>query len=145
MELKGDMNLQISDADFSHIKILLSNPPTDFGGHHLQFKHHPNVLKFSPGQQERVVALKDSSRAFPLHQSIGVLKWRYAGTDESNVPLSSMFFSFMACAVCIHCMLPSVNCWPSPNNDGTCEVSIEYDLENENVSLYDVVISIPLP
>ncbi len=94
MELKGDMNLQISDADFSHIKILLSNPPTDFGGHHLQFKHHPNVLKFSPGQQERVVALKDSSRAFPLHQSIGVLKWRYAGTDESNVPLSSMFFSF---------------------------------------------------
>ncbi|KAK0187174.1 hypothetical protein F5146DRAFT_765667 [Armillaria mellea] len=126
MELKGDMNLQISDVEFSHIKILLSNPPTDFGGHHLQFKHHPNVLKFSPGQQERVVALKDSNRAFPLHQSIGVLKWRYAGTDESNVPLS-------------------INCWPSPNNDGTCEVSIEYDLENENVSLYDVVISIPLP
>ncbi|KAG7442211.1 uncharacterized protein BT62DRAFT_450445 [Guyanagaster necrorhizus] len=126
MELKGDMNLQISDAEFSHIKILLSNPTTDFGGHHLQFKHHPNVLKFSSGQQDRVVALKDSSRAFPLHQSIGVLKWRYAGTDESNVPLS-------------------INCWPSPNNDGTCEVSIEYDLENENVSLYDVVISIPLP
>ena len=38
-----------------------------------------------------------------------------------------------------------VNCWPSPSNDGTCEVSIEYDLENENVTLYDVVIAIPLP
>ena len=38
-----------------------------------------------------------------------------------------------------------VNCWPSPSNDGTCEVSIEYELENENVTLYDVVISIPLP
>lgn len=39
----------------------------------------------------------------------------------------------------------SVNCWPTPSNDGTCEVSIEYELENENVTLYDVVISIPLP
>jgi hypothetical protein len=41
--------------------------------------------------------------------------------------------------------LSLVNCWPSPSNDGTCEVSIEYELENENVTLYDVVISIPLP
>jgi len=39
----------------------------------------------------------------------------------------------------------SINCWPSPSNDGTCEVSIEYELENDNVTLYDVVISIPLP
>src|SRR6266540_1703605 len=38
-----------------------------------------------------------------------------------------------------------VNCWPSPSNDGTCEVSIEYELENDAVTLYDVVISMPLP
>lgn len=38
-----------------------------------------------------------------------------------------------------------VNCWPSPSNDGTCEVSIEYELENDTVTLYDVIISIPLP
>lgn len=38
-----------------------------------------------------------------------------------------------------------VNCWPSPSNDGTCEVNIEYELENENVTLHDVLISIPLP
>lgn len=42
-------------------------------------------------------------------------------------------------------LLSIVNCWPSPSNDGTCEVSIEYELENESVTLYDVVISIPLP
>ncbi|TFK42210.1 hypothetical protein BDQ12DRAFT_645746 [Crucibulum laeve] len=125
MELKGDMNLQISDPDQAHLRITLSSPSTDFGGNALQFKQHPNVAKFTPGQ-DRVVALKDPSRAFPVGQSLAVLKWRYAGTDESNVPLS-------------------INCWPSPNNDGTCEVSIEYELENENVTLYDVVISIPLP
>ncbi|TFK69053.1 hypothetical protein BDN72DRAFT_841024 [Pluteus cervinus] len=124
MELKGDMNLNISDPAFAHLRIALSSSSTDFGNS-LQFKHHPNVGKFAPGQP-RIVALKDSSRPFPLNQSIGVLKWRYAGTDESNVPLS-------------------LNCWPSPSNDGTCEVSIEYELENENVTLYDLVISIPLP
>jgi hypothetical protein len=125
MEVKGDMNLQITNPANAHLKINLASPSTDFGGSGLQFKQHPNVAKFTPGQP-RVVALKDASRAFPVRQSLAVLKWRYAGTDESNVPLS-------------------INCWPSPLNDGTCEVSIEYELENENITLYDVVISIPLP
>jgi hypothetical protein len=87
MELKGDMNLLISDPDQTHLSLTLSDP-TDFGGNGLQFKQHPNVAKFAPGKP-RVIALKDSSRAFPLNQSLAVLKWRYAGTDESNVPLSS--------------------------------------------------------
>jgi len=39
----------------------------------------------------------------------------------------------------------AVNCWPSPSNEGTCDVNIEYELENEQMTLYDVVISIPLP
>lgn len=38
-----------------------------------------------------------------------------------------------------------VNCWPSAGNDGTCEVNIEYELENEGVTIHDLVISIPLP
>src|ERR1700722_7689693 len=38
-----------------------------------------------------------------------------------------------------------VNCWPTPGNNGTCEVNIEYELENEHLALHDVVISIPLP
>jgi len=124
MEVKGDMNLQVSDPALAHIKLALPSPTTDFGSD-LQFKQHPNVAKFAPGQN-RIVALKDPSRAFPVGQALGVLKWRYAGRDESLVPLS-------------------INCWPSPSNDGTCEVNIEYELENENVTLHDVVISIPLP
>ncbi|KAF9256350.1 hypothetical protein L218DRAFT_936738 [Marasmius fiardii PR-910] len=125
MELKGDMNLLITDAACANVRLALGSPSADFSGNSLQFKQHPNVGKFTPGQ-ERVVALKDSSRSFPVGQSLAVLKWRYAGTDESIVPLS-------------------INCWPTPSNDGTCEVSIEYELENENITLYDVVISIPLP
>jgi hypothetical protein len=124
MELKGDMNLQISDAARAHIGLALAPPATDFGSA-LQFKQHPNVAKFTPGQ-ERVIALKDPARAFPVGQSLAVLKWRYTGADETYVPLS-------------------VSCWPTPAPDGTCLVNIEYELENAQLVLHDVVISIPLP
>ncbi|KAF5384834.1 hypothetical protein D9615_000902 [Tricholomella constricta] len=125
VELIGDMNLQISDAA---LHIALSSPSTDFGGNSLEFKQHPDVAKFTPGQ-ERVVALKDASQAFPVGQSLAVLKWRYAGTEESNVPL----FSKPAHTRRIKSTV---------SNDGTCEVSTEYELENE---IHDVVISTPLP
>ncbi|KAH7886432.1 hypothetical protein F5I97DRAFT_1810154 [Phlebopus sp. FC_14] len=124
MELRGDMNLQVSDPALSHIKLALAPFASDFGTD-LQFKQHPHVAKFVPGQ-EKAIALKDPSRAFPVGQALAVLKWRYNGQDESYVPLS-------------------INCWPSPSNDGTCDVNVEFELENENLTLYDVVISIPLP
>ena len=38
-----------------------------------------------------------------------------------------------------------VNCWPSSDGDGLFNMSIEYKLQNENVTLYDVVISMPFP
>jgi len=94
MDLKGDMNLNISDADLAYIKIHLTSLSDNFSGNSLQFKQHPNVAKFAPSSKDRVVALKDPSRAFPVNQSLTVLKWRYDGTDESTVPLSSMFDCF---------------------------------------------------
>ena len=87
MELKGDMNLQISDSAFAYIKLAMGPQSVDyFNG--LQFKQHPHVAKFAPGQ-ERVIALKDPGKPFPVNQSLAVLRWRYVGKDESNVPLSS--------------------------------------------------------
>jgi hypothetical protein len=38
-----------------------------------------------------------------------------------------------------------VNCWPTTNDDGGCDVNIEYEAENENVQLHNLVITIPLP
>ena len=85
------MNLQISDPASAHLKITLSQTPKDAFGTALQFKQHPNVAKFAPGNGPKVVALKDPGRAFPIGGSLAVLKWRYVGTDE-NVPLSSGFY-----------------------------------------------------
>jgi hypothetical protein len=95
MEVKGDMNLQISDPSLAHIKLTLDPSSTDFDTD-LQFKQHPNVAKFTPGQ-EKVIALKDPSRAFPVGQALAVVKWRYAGKDESYVPLSSSCFFLNLC------------------------------------------------
>ena len=38
-----------------------------------------------------------------------------------------------------------VNCWPSENGDGGCDVNIEYELEHIELELNNVQISIPLP
>ena len=38
----------------------------------------------------------------------------------------------------------SVNCWPSDNGQGGCDVNIEYELEQDQLELHDVVISIPI-
>ena len=39
----------------------------------------------------------------------------------------------------------AVNCWPSDNGQGGCDVNIEYVLEQEHLELNDVVIAIPIP
>ena len=57
---------------------------------------------------------------------VGVLKWRFTSSEESDIPLS-------------------INCWPSDNGSGGCDVNIEYELENSDLELQDVVITIPIP
>lgn len=91
MDLKGDMNLHVSDPTLTKLKLLLGPSTVGFGAE-LQFKQHPNVAKFA-ANKERVIALKDPSRDFPVNQSLGVLKWRYNGKDEAFVPLSSKCLS----------------------------------------------------
>ena len=77
------MNLLVSDASLSKLRLTLADKPYS----DLQFKQHPNVAKFGAG--EKVIALKDPSRSFPVGQGLGVLRWRMTAKDESNVPLSS--------------------------------------------------------
>lgn len=84
-ELKGDLNLLVSDASLSKLRLSLA----DKSYSDLQFKQHPNVAKFGSG--EKIIALKDPSRSFPVGQGLGVLRWRMTAKDESNVPLSSKF------------------------------------------------------
>lgn len=78
--------MSISDAQLARIKLGLTSPTSS--ANDLVFKQHPNVGKLQAN--ERVIALKDANRAFPVGQPLSVLKWRYSGRDESLLPLSSM-------------------------------------------------------
>lgn len=39
----------------------------------------------------------------------------------------------------------TVNCWPSQNGEGGCDVNIEYELEHQQLQLQEVTLTIPLP
>jgi hypothetical protein len=56
---------------------------------------------------------------------VGVLRWTYKPSDETEVPLT-------------------INCWPEEEGDGNMNVNIEYTLENTDMELRDVNIEIPL-
>lgn len=73
------------------------------------------------------IGLKNPAKPFPLHTDVGVLKFRLqTNSDEGVLPLS-------------------INCWPTENGEGGCDINIEYELEQQQLELNDVSITIHLP
>ena len=91
----------------------------------IQLQTHPNIDK-ELFRTRSIIGLKNPAKPFPLNTGVGVLKWRFTSSEEADVPLS-------------------INCWPSDNGAGGCDVNIEYELENGALELQDVVVSIPIP
>ncbi|RKO87376.1 Mu homology domain-containing protein [Blyttiomyces helicus] len=121
MEVNGSMTLRTVDPNRAHLKVamkVIEDP-------NVQFKTHPNVDRqlFS---ERGVLALKNATRPFPVNQSLGILKWRFMSKDENAIPLA-------------------INCWPSPSGTGSCDVNIEYELQNSRLELRDVIVSVPFP
>ena len=154
-DLRGDLDLRIHDPSLAHLRLhlapsparitsLVSSPGT---AKDLQFQQHPNVGKFGPGAagEERVIALKNPERGFPVNQGVGVLRWRLTTKDESLVPVNSMSCGQSRPRNRRADPLRPVNCWPSPRGDGKCDVNIEYELEATDMVLQDMKIMIPLP
>ncbi|KAF9145311.1 Coatomer subunit delta [Mortierella sp. GBA39] len=121
MEVKGDLMLRVSDPSRAKISLALRHLEDP----NIQFKTHPNVNKVL-FNTEKTIAFRDSTKEFPLNTPTGVLRWRFISKDESSIPLS-------------------INCWPSPAGDGSSDVNIEYQLENEEMEFKNVNIIIPLP
>ncbi|KAL7287627.1 hypothetical protein TKK_0018272 [Trichogramma kaykai] len=120
-ELHGLVTLNISDERWGRIRVQLENEDT----RGMQLQTHPNVDKElfrTKGQ----IGLKVPTKPFPLNTDVGVLKWRLQAQDETALPIS-------------------INCWPSENGEGGCDVNIEYELEQKDLELNDVHINIPLP
>uniref|UniRef100_A0A1B6HIZ8 Coatomer subunit delta n=1 Tax=Homalodisca liturata TaxID=320908 RepID=A0A1B6HIZ8_9HEMI len=121
LELHGLVTLRISDDKYGRIRVVLDNKDT----RGIQLQTHPNIDK-ELFKMKSQIGLKNPSKPFPLTTDVGVLKWRFQSQDDSCVPLS-------------------INCWPSENGQGGCDVNIEYELEHTHLELNDVSIHIPLP
>jgi len=121
LELMGLLTLRISDENLGRVKLQLQN--TD--NKNIQLQTHPNIDK-ELFRGRNIIGLKNPAKPFPLNTGVGVLKWRFQTQDESAMPLS-------------------INCWPSDNGSGGCDVNIEFELEDTSLELNDVVISINIP
>ncbi|MCO5610611.1 hypothetical protein L7F22_064850 [Adiantum nelumboides] len=129
LEVKGDLELRITDPTLSKVAVQVTPASTSslLPASALQFKTHPHVDK-AAWADGRLIKLRDANKPFPVRQNLGVLRWRATTKDETVVPLS-------------------VQCWPSPAEDGSgaCDVMIEFELENKALQLQNVVIAVPLP
>jgi hypothetical protein len=88
------------------------------------FTTHPKVNK-AMYEKSGLLQLKDVNKGFPSARPVGILKWSYSSASEDLIPLK-------------------INCWPEEESRGQMNVSIEYELEQTELTLHDVCIRIPL-
>lgn len=121
LEVLGMIMLRVKSEEHGRVIVAINNKDS----RNIQLQTHPNVDK-KLFMNDSIIGLKNADRPFPANQEVGVLKWRYTSTDSSEIPLT-------------------INCWPNETPNGGCDVNIEYELQNTNLALKDVQISIPLP
>jgi len=119
MEVKGELSLTVFDNAFSKVKVHISQGTNDG----FQFKTHPNMNKNS-FNNDNILALKDTGKAYPLVTPTSILKWRWATKEEKMMPLT-------------------INLWPSASG-GETTVPVEFE-KHCPFDLHDVDISIPIP
>lgn len=119
-EIKGDLQLRISDASLTQVKLNLAMGDTKGA----QLNAHPKVDK-AAFKNNGIVQLTDTSKGFPANNSIQVVRWRLAAKpdDVQDPPIR-------------------FTVWTSESSANTYSITVEYELTGSD-SLKDVVVSIP--
>ncbi|KAI9732830.1 MAG: hypothetical protein M1834_003768 [Cirrosporium novae-zelandiae] len=121
LEVKGDLQLRISDPSLTKLRLLLNSAHKNSA----QFRTHPNVDQ-EVFNNSRTIQMKDPSKGFPLNNSVGVLRWRATLDDEGSVPwLDNITFTI----------------WINSTSSGT-SIIVEYEWTSGD-PIEDVVVSIP--
>ncbi|VDM60218.1 unnamed protein product [Angiostrongylus costaricensis] len=119
-EVLGVVSLSVSAPEFNTIAIQMrNNVPAG-----TQLQVHPNLDK-NDWHTSAMLKLKSVAKPFPVNTNCGVLKWKMVLTEEEQLPVT-------------------LNCWPQESPNG-CQVNIEYTLQRVDLSLENVVITVPLP
>lgn len=120
-EVKGDLQLRISDASVTQVKLqLVTNDKTG-----AQFTTHPKVDK-NVFTKSKTIQLKDTSRGFPANNSaLGVMRWRMVSKsgEGADLPLS-------------------LTAWVNQGSGDSYSITLEYELTGGD-TLRDVVVAIP--
>ncbi len=120
-EVKGDMQLRISDPSLTKLSLsLMANE----GPLKAQFRTHPNVDK-NLFNSSKVIQLKDTTKRFPSNNSIGVLRWRATAPADTPDVLPITF-----------------TVWVNRSSD-SYTITIEYELTSTATTLRDVTVTIP--
>ncbi|KAL2074318.1 hypothetical protein VTL71DRAFT_8096 [Oculimacula yallundae] len=120
IEIKGDLQLKISDPTLTKVKLdLVAN-----ASHNVQFRTHPNVDK-TLFNSSKAVQMSNTAKGFPVNNSVGVLRWRAVpkADDSSALPIS-------------------FTVWVNKGSDDTYNITVEYELTGGD-SLKDVTVIIP--
>jgi hypothetical protein len=120
LEVKGDLQLRISDPVLTKVKLdLVAN-----ASHGVQFRTHPNVDR-GLFNNSKAVQMSNASKGFPVNNSVGVLRWRATpkADDTSAVPIT-------------------FTVWVNKGSDDTYNITVEYELTGGD-ALKDVTVIIP--
>jgi len=84
-EVKGEMQLKISDPSFTQVKLDLATGDTRGA----QLMTHPKVDK-AVFKNDKIIQLADTTKGFPSNMGIGVMKWKLAPRpdDVSDPPIT---------------------------------------------------------
>jgi coatomer subunit delta len=120
LSISGDLNLRISDANLTKIKLSLSANAS----HGAQFRTHPNVDR-NLFNSSKIIQMSNASRGFPVNNAVGVLRWRATPKtdDTSALPIS-------------------FTVWVNKGSDGNCTLTIEYELTGGD-ALSNVAVIVP--
>jgi hypothetical protein len=119
-EIKGSLTLTANSDEAALCSVQMNVGSVDA----FTFSAHPKVNK-SLYDRSGLVQLKDATKGFPSLRPVGILKWTHSSTNEDMVPIK-------------------VNCWPEEESRGQMNVSIEYTMDQSQLTLHDVRIKIPL-
>lgn len=118
--VKGDLQLYISDPALTKVKLnLLANPT-----HNATFRTHPNVDK-GVFTNSKTIQLRDNSKGFPPNNSVGVLRWSASAPAQANDVLPINF-----------------TVWVNRGADDSWIVTVEYEVTRGG-TLRDVALTIP--
>jgi hypothetical protein len=120
LEIKGDLQLKISDQTLTKVKLEL----TANASHGAQFKTHPNVDR-NLFNSSKTIQMSNTSRGFPVNNSVGVLRWRATPKldDSSALPIT-------------------FTVWTNKGADDSYTFTVEYELTGGD-ALKDVTVIIP--